>query len=99
MRYWDHADFAGDTNYEYNYQSTFELCMERCHADSRCNAVTYDIRPNQARYHACYLKSTGNGNYNMNFPGHRSAMRCSFTPNVEPPKVADGQYPPKSTFL
>jgi len=55
----------------------------------------YHTPTEYGRYLYCYLKSTGHGSYNMNFPVHISAMRCSFTPNVEPPRVADGQYTPK----
>jgi len=88
IKYWLNADFPGN-DFDTSVQSTVALCMEKCLANAKCQAFTYD---NLKRFKVnCWLKSKA-ANYNMNYNGLTSGMRCSHAPKM-PSKTRDGQYP------
>ena len=79
-------------------QPTLEGCMDMCIAHPGCQAFTYD---NLNRYVAsnnvnCWLKSNA-ANYNMNYNGLTSGMRCAHASNLS--KSRDGQYPCKILYF
>jgi len=92
IRYWNNADFPGK-DIDTSVQSTLDLCMDHCLANSGCQAFTYDPQNRYVVSHNvnCWIKSKAE-NYNMNFDGLTSGMRCSHAPADNPPMAWDGQY-------
>ena len=93
MRYWENADFPGYDIQPHLTPDTLEECMDRCLERSDCQAFTYD------RYKRwdpsrgwCFLK-TKPANYNMNYDGLVSGMKCGLNGVLEPPKPPDNKYP------
>jgi len=93
MRYWNQSDFPGADLKPHLTEDTVEDCMDRCLEKPECNAFTFDsykrFDPDRGW---CWLK-TNAGNYNMNYDGMISGMKCSYRPDVEPPRPPDNKYP------
>ena len=99
LKYWIDADFPY-SDIARTVEDTLQICMQKCLDNPDCMAFTYDTlnRFVESNNVNCWQKSTAT-NYNMDYDGLTSGIRCSHIPSAEPPTPPEQIYLSKGSFF